>query len=219
MITLALDASTYRGTVALLDDARVIEQGEAAMRGRESELLMPTIASTLERAGLAIGDVQRVVCGAGPGSFTSLRIAASIAKGLAVGRGIPLYAPSSLALIVAANVAGEGAGQRYLAVLDALRGESFVAEFEHAGTAARSLGTMGLVANSEIPAVAAATGATVVGPGQRDDWYPHARGVALLLDGLLVTGPVNLPIWEPVYGRLAQAQVKWEATHGRALAP
>jgi tRNA threonylcarbamoyladenosine biosynthesis protein TsaB len=30
-------------------------------------------------------------------------------------------------------------------------------------------------------------------------------------------GPVNLAAWEPIYGRMAEAQVKWEAAHGRAL--
>lgn len=219
MITLALDASTYHGTVAVLDDARLIGQEEAAMRGRDSELLMPAIATTLRRAGLAMRDIQRVMCGAGPGSFTSLRIAASIAKGLAVGRGIPLYATSSLALIVAGNVEGEGKGQRYLAVLDALRNESFVGEFEHSGSVIRRVGAMGLVANTEIPMAAAAAAATPVGPGQPGQWHPHVRGAARLLDELLFAGPVSLPDWEPVYGRLAEAQVRWEATHGRALAP
>src|SRR5207302_8483912 len=106
MITLALDASTYRGTVAVLDDARVLVDATAAMRGKDAELLMPALDRAVRDAGQSLHSVERVVCGAGPGSFTSLRIAASIAKGIAIGRAIPLYAVSSLALIVAANVTG-----------------------------------------------------------------------------------------------------------------
>jgi tRNA threonylcarbamoyladenosine biosynthesis protein TsaB len=46
---------------------------------------------------------------------------------------------------------------------------------------------------------------------------PHARGAAVLLDEILAHGRVSLDTWEPDYGRLAEAQVKWEAAHGRPL--
>src|SRR5436190_2165791 len=83
-------------------------------------------ASSLREAGLVIVRLQRIVCGGGPGSFAGLRIAVSIAKGLAVGRGIPLFAVASLALIVAGNVSDGPRGvRRYLAPLDAMRGESY----------------------------------------------------------------------------------------------
>jgi tRNA threonylcarbamoyladenosine biosynthesis protein TsaB len=38
-----------------------------------------------------------------------------------------------------------------------------------------------------------------------------------MLDAVLAAGPVDLATWEPAYGRLAEAQVKWEREHGRAL--
>jgi tRNA threonylcarbamoyladenosine biosynthesis protein TsaB len=38
-----------------------------------------------------------------------------------------------------------------------------------------------------------------------------------LLESLLASGPVDLASWEPSYGRLAEAQVRWEAAHGRPL--
>src|SRR3954465_9975549 len=91
VITLALDASTYRGTVAVLDETRVIVETTAPMRGRDAEHLMPAVDRALRDAGATIRDVGRVVCGSGPGSFTSLRIAASIAKGMVVARDIPLF--------------------------------------------------------------------------------------------------------------------------------
>src|SRR5579871_1070450 len=101
VITLALDASTYTGTVAVLRGTELIAEGEAAMRGEREERLMPEVLETLQRAGCKVRDVQRVVCGAGPGSFTSLRIAGAIAKGIAMGNGAELFAVSSLALIPA----------------------------------------------------------------------------------------------------------------------
>lgn len=218
MITLALDASTYRGTVAVLEGDRVVVQGTVAMRGRDAERLMPAIDEALRGAGTSLQSVQRVVCGGGPGSFTSLRIAASLAKGIAVGRGVPLFAVSSLALIVAGNVSdGPRGARRYLSVLDALRGESYAAEFDHDAGVVRQAGELRLVASLEVEAAAESVGARPVGPEQADHWQPHARGVALLENAIVEAGPVNLASWEPVYGRMAEAQVKWEAVHGRAL--
>jgi tRNA threonylcarbamoyladenosine biosynthesis protein TsaB len=218
VITLALDASTYRGTVAVLEQDRVVVQASAPMRGRDSENLMPALDRALRDAGGGLEAVDRIVCGGGPGSFTSLRIAASLAKGIAVGRSIPLFAVSSLALIVSGNVAdGPRGARRYLAALDALRGESYVAEFEHEAGAVRPAGEMRLVANTDLQATAESANARLVGPEQGESWQPHARGVSLLEEVLASTGPVNLAAWEPMYGRLAEAQVRWEATHGRPL--
>jgi tRNA threonylcarbamoyladenosine biosynthesis protein TsaB len=217
VITLALDASTYRGSVAVLDDERLIVQSTVPMRGKDSELLMPAVDSALREAGKSLRTVERVICGAGPGSFTSLRIAASIAKGIAVARSLPLCAVSSLALIVAGNVTdGPRGARRYLAALDALRGESYVAEFEH-DVGVVQVGAMHLVPSGEVEARASAHDARLVGPDQRDHWLPHARGVTLLMQSIMADGPVDLAAWEPVYGRMAEAQVKWEATHGRVL--
>ena len=218
MITLALDASTYRGTVAVLDGSRILVESSAPMRGKDAELLMPAVQQALHDAGHEVRSVGRVICGAGPGSFTSLRIAASIAKGIAVGRAIPLYAVSSLALVVAGNVSdGPRGPRRYLAALDALRGESYVAPFEHDAGAVRRLGDMQLVPTDRVEAIAGETEARPVGPDLPEGWEPHARGVALLMDAIEAEGPVDLAGWEPVYGRMAEAQVKWEATHGRSL--
>ncbi len=219
MITLALDASTYRGTVAVFDEARLLVQDSAPMRGRDAELLMPAVLQALANAGTTLGQLDRVVCGSGPGSFTSLRIAASIAKGVAVGRGVPLYAVSSLALIVAGNVSdGPRGARKYLAVLDAMRRESYVAEFEHDAGAVRSLGGHQVVSSTDVMALAEGSGARAVGPEMPDQWHPHARGVGLLLEQF-EADPVDVASWEPTYGRLAEAQVKWEAEQGRALSP
>src|SRR4029079_16075830 len=127
MITLALDAPTYAGEVALLDGTRVLAEESVAMKGAEHERLMPAIASALTHACVDIDAVGRVVCGAGPGSFTSLRIAGAIAKGIASGVGVPLFALPSMALIAGGADVRRG---RYLTVVDALRGEAYVGLYE-----------------------------------------------------------------------------------------
>ena len=82
---------------------------------------MPMLADCLASAGVGVTEVSRIVCGSGPGSFTSLRVAASIAKGIAAGVGCPLFSVSSLLLIPAA---AELAAGRYISALPAMRGES-----------------------------------------------------------------------------------------------
>jgi tRNA threonylcarbamoyladenosine biosynthesis protein TsaB len=220
VITLVLDASTYRGTIALLEESRLLVEASAPMRGKDAELLMPAVVQAIANAGVGMTNVSRVICGAGPGSFTSLRIAASIAKGIAMGRSIPLYAVSSLALIVAGNVTDGPRGVRkYLAVQDAMRGESYVIDLVHEEGIVRLAGDHRLIPTAEVEKEARALDARAVGPEMPDGWHPHARGAVLMLDCILGRGPVDLAGWEPTYGRLAEAQVKWEAAQGRALAP
>ena len=208
MITLALDASTYDGTVAVLDGDRVVAEGRAAMRGRDAERLMPAVEETLRTSGLALSRCDRLVCGAGPGSFTSLRIAGALAKGMAVGAAKPLFAVSSLALLVAGNATEPG---RYLALLDAIRGEFFAAVFEFDGTNVGIAGEASLIPAADVAPMAQRARARAVGPEWGDRWHPHARGVRYLERALVASGAVSLAEWEPVYGRLAEAQVRLEA--------
>lgn len=226
-LTLALDASTYAGSVAVLRGASVVAEREVAMRGERAERMMPAVADALAAAGGGIAAVDRVVCGAGPGSFTSLRIAASIAKGVAQGRGVPLLAVSSLTLVVAGAADALLAG-RYLVATDAMRGDWYAAMFELTpGGSVVERGAPGIVAGVDaLRSLAAREAAVLVGPawerpGGGPPLAPRAAGVARLLvagDAAALL-PVELASWEPSYGRLAEAQVKWEAAHGRALSP
>ena len=219
-LSLAIDASTYRGSVAVLRGTRVLAEREVAMKGADTERLMPAVADALAEAGVDVRALARVVCGEGPGSFTSLRIAGAIAKGIASARSIPLHAVSSLFLIAAAAdpPLDEGA---WLCVADAMRGECYATDVFVAPygvlvheTSAR------LVRPADFDAERAHE-KRIVGPNvagvDRESW-PHARGVALDLERIASERPVDLDAWEPSYGRLAEAQVKWEAAHGRPLA-
>ena len=217
LLTLALDASTYIGTVAVLRGGAVIAESAVAMRGEDEERLMPAVIATLAEVGCTAADVQRVICGAGPGSFTSLRIAGAIAKGIAFGNDIPLLGVSSLALIVAGGRPSLKAG-RYLALLDAMRAERYASLFDmSADGVVRELESLGRIADADIAVTCVRLGADAIGPRESLEAAPHARGVASLLESVIASGPVSLDHWEPAYGRLAEAQVKWEAAHGRAL--
>jgi tRNA threonylcarbamoyladenosine biosynthesis protein TsaB len=214
-LTLAIDASTYQGTVALISGDRVIATAEVAMRGEREERLMPAIAAALGDAGAGVRDLVRVIAGAGPGSFTSLRIGAALAKGICTAARIPLAAVPSLGLLVAGAERAMPDG-RYLAVLDAMRGDMYASLVEAQGGIVISVDDPWLLPRAGVPALASKHGATIVGLGEAVNAAPHARGVARMAS-VLVRG-ASLDSWEPAYGRLAEAQVKWEAEHGRPLA-
>ncbi len=218
--TLALDGSTYAGSVALIHGREVV--AERALpdtgipaRGERGEDFMPMVVQCLASSCVEARHVARVVCGAGPGSFTSLRIAASIAKGIAVGAGCPLYSVSSLLLIGASDELSAGS---YMAALPAMREDSFALQIMVDGAGGvRSAGTHSIVPTASLVERDSESGAEVIGPGFGAGLRPRARGVARLLDQFLADGPVDVDGWEPDYGRLAEAQVKWEAAHGRTL--
>lgn len=223
-LTLALDAATYRGSVAVLDGARVLATRSAAMRGATEERLMPAVAAVLADAGVPARELARIVCGAGPGSFTSLRIAGAIAKGLALAGGagagaggVPLYALPS-ALLVAAGAEPALPAGAYLVTLDAMRGDRFAALVQVGdGGAPMRLEGQRLAPAALLHDEARVHGWTVLGPDEARTLWPEASGVARLGHWLAEAAPVDPRSWEPDYGRLAEAQVKWEAAHGRPL--
>ena len=221
MISLVLEASTYAGSVALMDGNALLAERSVAMRGRDREALMPAAAELLATRGLAPAALGRIVCGAGPGSFTSLRIAGGIAKGLAVGLAIPLVPVSSLALLVASR-SGTEAG-RYLAAIDALRGEHYVALFDVEADGAIQTASLSpslaRVASVELETLAQSTASTLIraGDGMAGTVVPRAAAAARITKLIDATPSADLAAWEPAYGRLAEAQVKWEAAQGRPL--
>jgi tRNA threonylcarbamoyl adenosine modification protein YeaZ len=212
-----LDASTYTGDVAVIVDGRVVAQQSTAMKGVDEERLMPAVAHALEVAGVATSAIDRMVCGAGPGSFTSLRIAGAIGKGMSAGLGKPLYAVPSMALVLGGS--GLTAG-RYVVAIDALRSELYVGLYEiDASQTIAELEPARLITAADVLRVADEFDARVVSPSRIDEAVlamPRAAAVARL-EHMLVAGPVDLDRWEPSYGRLAEAQVKWESAHGRPL--
>jgi len=215
VLVLALDASTYAGSVALIRDGEVVAHSVAAMRGEREERLMPAISALMEANSIAVDDLDAVACGAGPGSFTSLRIAASIAKGLSVARSLPLLVAPSTLLVAAAADPGLPAGN-YVAVLDAMRGDFFYQDVDVATSGELHLGDAGRTSRSLLEGHATSRSARIIGPSESPALSPHARGFALLIRNGIAQS-VDVTSWEPTYGRKAEAQVRWEAAHGREL--
>src|ERR1017187_8228004 len=89
MQILALDASTEVCAVALGDGLHWLERSEVAGQ-RHSELLLPMIGAILADCGVTLQQLDGIAFGAGPGSFTGLRIACGVAQGLALARNLPV---------------------------------------------------------------------------------------------------------------------------------
>lgn len=100
MKRLALDTSSLACTVALRVGDTIIERHEEQAR-EHTRLLMPMIRDVLREAAMSLSDLDAIVLGNGPGSFIGMRIAASVAQGLAFGAGLRIIPVSSLAAVAA----------------------------------------------------------------------------------------------------------------------
>jgi len=98
MKLLALDTSSIACSVAVRVDEVIIERHEEQPR-EHTRLLMPMIESSLYETGTTLADLDAIVLGNGPGSFIGMRIAASVAQGLAFGSGLKIVPVSSLAVV------------------------------------------------------------------------------------------------------------------------
>lgn len=144
MLVLALDTATEDIALAL---ARVDDKtGDYTLLGsadgpapREANVqLLGRIISVMDAAGLAPSDLDCVVCGRGPGSFTGVRIGVATTKGIATALHVPLHGVSTLDA-VACEVYRAGYVGSLHVIDDAMRGEVYPATFEPDGGYPRRL--------------------------------------------------------------------------------
>jgi tRNA threonylcarbamoyladenosine biosynthesis protein TsaB len=113
MKLLALDTSSVACSVALEIDGDVIDRHEEQAR-EHTRLLMPMLRELFAEAALKPAELDAIVLGNGPGSFIGMRIAASVAQGLAFGSGLRIVPVSSLLAVAAAAMHDDNA--TYVAV-------------------------------------------------------------------------------------------------------
>lgn len=140
MKILALSTSSPRGSAALLDIKFTEPEGlvlaTAAyedLRGH-AERIFAAVDEVLAAAGASRADIAALACDVGPGSFTGVRVAVASARGIALALGIHPAGVSSLEAMAAAAFAGPAApGDLVVPVIDAKKGEVFLAVFAASG--------------------------------------------------------------------------------------
>jgi len=190
MLILALDTTTDLCSVALIRGAEVLarefDTGAAAAvpdtarlspqsRLSNSQVLLPMIDGLLAEAGVRLAALDAIAFGAGPGSFTGLRVACGVAQGLAFGIDRPLLPVGSLESMALA--CGE---PRVIACLDARMGEIYFAAFERAAVPVTDLATGR--AHCLIEARVAQPGAVCLPPGA--GWTGCGSGFTVHADAL-----------------------------------
>jgi tRNA threonylcarbamoyladenosine biosynthesis protein TsaB len=143
MKLLAFDTSTDVMSVAVTDGKRVWQHSGPGA-ALSSGTLIPVILDLLGQAGLRLAELDGLVFGRGPGSFTGLRTACSVAQGLALGANLPVL-PVDTLMAVAEQARlqwaqqGRECGPQLLALLDARMDEMYVQRFAYADGAWTSL--------------------------------------------------------------------------------
>jgi len=215
VLTLALDTSTRLGGIAVSRDGRLVAETSLSVRATRSETVLPEVERLLERAGEGPGGLGRVVVGAGPGSFTGIRIAAALAKGLCAAREADLYAYSSLAAVAAEA----DAAVPVCVLFDARRDEVYAAAWEAPPPAPHLLPPTAAALDEVLEALGPLEGWSFAGEGARRyrDRIEEAGGRVLppTHDYPRASGLLELLRRSPGAGRVAQRR-DWEPTYVRA---
>jgi tRNA threonylcarbamoyladenosine biosynthesis protein TsaB len=115
---LALDTATENCSAALLADGQLTARERLLERGH-AENILGMIDEVLAAAGASLAGVNAIAFGRGPGSFTGVRLAASVTQGLAHGGGVPVVPVSDLAAVAQRVLGDDASAQRVLVCNDA----------------------------------------------------------------------------------------------------
>jgi len=207
---LALDTATEYCSAALLAEGRLLSREAELPRGH-AEHILPMIDALLGEAALPLRGLDALAFGRGPGSFTGVRLAASIAQGLAFGAGLAVVPISDLGALAQRALDEDGTVTRVLVCNDARMQEVYWACFERGPDGlARLLGTERVGAPGAVRLPPGWTDAAGIGRGFTA--YPALRA----LPGVCV--PAG---WDGLLPRAAEIArlAGAELAAGRLLAP
>jgi tRNA threonylcarbamoyladenosine biosynthesis protein TsaB len=202
---LALDTAAEQCSVALWVDG-VLTMREALSPPTHAERILPMIAEVLAEGQARLPELQAMAFGCGPGAFTGVRLAASIAQGLAFAADLPVIGISDLAALAQQAFALRGAPDRMLVCQDARMAEVYWAAYRRGVPTAGGLPgveligreRVGPIAEVNVPAEAErfwgvgsgfaaypelGAGLAAGGAAIRSDLRPHAREIAQLAAG------------------------------------
>ena len=125
---LALETATEACSAALLVDGAIIERFEIAPR-KHTDIILPMVAALLAEAEIVIQNLDAVAFGAGPGSFTGVRVATSVAQGIALAHDLPVVPMSCLAILALGGAKAHDSNT-IVPVMDARRQEIYFAVYQ-----------------------------------------------------------------------------------------
>jgi tRNA threonylcarbamoyladenosine biosynthesis protein TsaB len=216
MKLLAIETSTESCSVALLNQGEVVEEYQTAPR-QHAELTLGMVERLLSGAGLAVGQLDAVAFGRGPGSFTGLRIGCGVVQGIAFAADLPVVPVSTLAAM-AQGAVRQWQREKIVPAIDARMEEVYAAAYQVDEDGLVRLVTEECVCRPEQLTPLEGAGWFGVGSGWQSygevlaaalgdalegweaDFYPHARDVALLAaaayeKGLTVPAEQALPVY------------------------
>jgi tRNA threonylcarbamoyladenosine biosynthesis protein TsaB len=126
---LALETSTAQASVAICAGSKVLASEASSLPKTHSEFFNPAIERCLSRAGLQLSDIELFAAGSGPGSFTGLRVSASIIKTFSMTYQKPMVAVDSLTLLKEEARVRGAKDTKILCMLNAHKNMNYVALF------------------------------------------------------------------------------------------
>ena len=124
MYTLIIDSATKVLYHALVKDDKVVKEIYTKGQNDHAKNIVSLIEKMLKEENITVDNLDKIVCGIGPGSYTGVRMAVTVAKMLSSFKRIPLYEISTLKLI------SSGESGKVLAMIDARRGNAFSAIYQ-----------------------------------------------------------------------------------------
>lgn len=231
MKLLALDTSTEACSVALQYQDTLLTLDEVCPQ-QHSKRILPMVQQLLSEAGLGLNQLDGIVYGRGPGSFTGVRIGVGVTQGLAFGADLPVYGVSTLQAMAQAAVRLHQASQ-VVAAIDARMAEVYLAMYQQGADGLMQPVSEELARKpAELPALTLTGEIWAVGTGlvtYRDAFSHWAVGTQLQIseqvllpsaqDMLKLAAPawqqqlfVAAELAEPVYVR---DEVTWQKLPGR----
>lgn len=160
MTILALEFSSSQRSVALARGGEVL--AEAAETGERGTNAFGMIEKVLAAANMGREEIECLAVGLGPGSYTGIRVALSIAQGWQLACGVKLLGIGSVECLVAQAQAEKISG-RVNVVIDAQRGEFYLATYDVSADGAKEVAPLKIVAATEVESRASA-GESLIGP-------------------------------------------------------
>lgn len=229
---LALDTSTEACSVALALDGQILALDEVCPQ-QHSKRILPMVQQLLADAGVSLHQLDGIIFGRGPGSFTGVRIGVSVAQGLAFGADLPVFGVSTLAAMAQAAAVQQNATE-VIAAIDARMAEVYIAAYALDEAGLMQAITPEIAAKpAALPEVLTSLSFTsrVLGVGTGWQTYPQALqqlAPALIAEAILYPSAqfmlpfasrawqqqlfVSAELAEPVYVR---DEVTWQKLPGR----